>query len=142
MTAAEGALEGLEAADCVLAGLESGVGARSWTGWSRAARMLSLESPRAGLGIWKRGGVGGSLSGELGGESRADRKLSSWKSGELVPLSWVESSKFSLDRVSVASVSEDGVDPATKLGSSALVSDGGEVPESLSLQESSLESLD
>ena len=76
--AAEGVLEGLEAADCVLAGLERGVGARSWTGWSRAVRMLSLDNPRVGLGIRKCGGVGGSLSGELGGESRAERKLSSW----------------------------------------------------------------
>ena len=38
----------------------------------------------------------------------------------------------------MASVFEDGVDPATKLGSSALVSEGGEVPESLALHESSL----
>ena len=53
-----------------------------------------------------------------------------------------ESFRFSFRKDSVASVSEDGVDPATKLGSSALVSDGGEVPESLGLQESSLESLD
>ena len=119
----------------MLDGLESGVGARSCTVWSRAARRLSLESPGEGLGGQKRGGVGGSLPGELGGESRADRKLSSWKSG-------VDSFKFSLSNGSVASVSEDGVDPATKLGSSALVSDGGEVPESLALQESSLESRD
>ena len=34
----------------------------------------------------------------------------------------------------MASVSEDGVDPATKLGSSALVSEGGDVPESLALE--------
>ena len=42
----------------------------------------------------------------------------------------------------MASVSEDSVDPATKLQSSPLVSKGGEVPEPLALQESSLESLD
>ena len=58
-----------------------------------------------------------------------------WKSG-------IDSSMFNLSKGSVASVSEDGVDPATKLGSSALVSEGGEVPESLALQESSLESLE
>ena len=77
MTAAEGVLDGREAAEDVLAGLVSGVGARSCTGWSRAARMLSRESPGEGLGGQKRGGDGGSLPGELGGESRADRKLSS-----------------------------------------------------------------
>ena len=120
-------------------GLESGVGARSWTGWSRAARRLSRESPGRGLGGQKRGGVGGSLSGELGGESLAERKLSSWKSGN--PASLV-SLRFNLDKGSAASVSEDGVDPATKLGSSALVSVGGEVPELLALHESSLESLE
>ena len=76
----------------------------------------------------------------LGGVPRADRKLSSLKSG-MSPVR-AESFRFSFRKGSVASVSEDGVDPATKLGSSALVSDGGEVPESLGLQESSLESLD
>ena len=140
MTAAEGVLEGREAAEDVLAGLGSGVGARSCTGWSRAARRLSRESPGEGLGGQKRGGVGGSLSGEPGGDPRADRKLSSLKSG--VSLVRADSFRFNFRKDSVASVSEDGVDPATKLGSSALVSEGGDVPESLSLQESSLESLD
>ena len=53
-----------------------------------------------------------------------------------------ELSRFSFQNGLVASISEDGVDPATKLGSSALVSDGGDVPEPLALLESSLESRD
>ena len=96
-------------------------------------------SPGGGLGGQKRGGVGGSLSGDPGGVPRADKKLSSLKSG--VSVMRAESFRLSFRSGSVASVSEDGVDPATKLGSSALVSDGGEVPVSLALQESSLESL-
>ena len=77
MTVAEGLLQGREALEEVLAGLARGVGARSCTGLSRAARMLSRESPGEGLGGQNRGGVGGLLPGELGGESRADKKLAS-----------------------------------------------------------------
>ena len=75
VVAAESLLDGRAEAEELFEGLESGVGARSWTGWSRAASKLSWETPGEGLGGQKRRGVGGSLSGELGGESRADRKL-------------------------------------------------------------------
>ena len=109
------------------------------TGWSLAESKLSRESPGDGLGGQKRGGDAGLSLGKLGGEPRADRKLSSLKSGSLVS---ADSFNRSCRSGSVASVSEDRVEPATKLGSSALVSEGGEVPESLALQESSLESRD